>query len=315
MSVGEYSDAIGAKLASLRIPPEEMLGLIDAYVKDVWDRNDPRARAALRARRNGLLRLIGQNTLNQIIARTRSRTGSMVGEFYEAAHANEAFTGYEVGQRYVTYILGDKVLQMTGMGNYRAKSRVLERVFEIIRPESVCEAGCGRIRHLTYFAAKYPAIDFSGFDISHNAIAFGRAFQQRDVIDPRWPERSGPLTAAELQRVRAINLFQSDASDLSAVPDKSYDVVYTVSALEQMHSLLPKVLPELRRVTRRYAIFCEPFREVNGPLERAFLWSDNYFRAGAEMFKRHGLRPVNLLDCLPMKPTFKDAVLIAEIRD
>lgn len=310
-----HISSIETELAQLDIPCNEMLSLIEPYVKEVWDREEPRAREAIRQRRNGLVHLILRNLVRQLKAGTRSRTGQMVGDFYEEAYSNRTFSGYAVGTQYVTYLLGDKVVRLTGMGNYRAKSRVLERVFDIIRPQSVCEAGCGRMKNLEYFAIKFPSVQFSGFDISHNAIDTSRSIQQLDTLDLRLPERSGPLSSEEMGQIRRINLFQGNAGSLEAVPDKAFDVTYTISALEQMHGILPDVLRELRRITRRYVVFCEPFRDVNGTLEKIYLWSDNYFRADVAFVERHGFRRINLLDCLPKKPTFKDAVLIAKVVD
>lgn len=310
-----HVSAVEAQLACLDISRDEMLSLIAPYVKEVWDRNDPCAREAIRQRRNGLVHLVLLNLVKQLKTGTRSRIGQMVGKFYEEAYSNQTFPGYAIGTRYVTYLLGDKVVKLTGMGNYRAKSRVIERVFDIVRPHSVCEAGCGRMKNLAYFATKFPDVRFSGFDISHNAINSSRSIQQLDTLDLRLPERSEPLSSEEMERVRRIKLFQADAANLDAVPDKTFDVTYTISALEQMHSILPDVLRELRRITRRYVVFCEPFRDVNGTLEKVYLWSDNYFRADVAFVERHGFRCINLLDCLPKKPTFKDAVLIAEVVD
>lgn len=306
---------VEAQLAQLDISCDEMLSLIAPYVKEVWDKNDPRAREAIRQRRNGLVHLVLRNLVKQIKDGTRSRTGQMVGKFYEEAYSNRTFSGYAVGTRYDTYLLGDKVVKLTGMGNYRAKSRAIERVFDIVKPQSVCEAGCGRMKNLAYFATKFPDVRFSGFDISHNAIDTSCSIQQLDTLDLRLPERPNLLSSEEMERVRRIKLFQADAANLDMIPDKAFDVTYTMSALEQMHSVLPEVLRELRRITRHYVVFCEPFRDVNGILEKLYLWSDNYFRADVAFVERHGFRCINLLDCLPKKPTFKDAVLIAEVVD
>jgi SAM-dependent methyltransferase len=304
---------VEAQLARLDIPRDAMLSLIAPYVKEVWDESDPCAREAIRQRRKGLVHLVLRNLVKQLKDGKRSRTGQMVSEFYEEAYSNRTFSGYAVGTRYVTYLLGDKVVKLTGMGNYRAKSRAIERVFDIVKPQSVCEAGCGRMKNLAYFATIFPDIRFSGFDISHNAIDTSRSLQQLDTLDLHLPERSDPLSREEMERVRRIDLFQGNAANLNGIPDKTFDITYTISALEQMHSILPDVLRELRRITRGYVVFCEPFRDVNGTLERIYLWSDNYFRADVAFVERHGFRCINLLDCLPHKPTFKDAVLIAEV--
>ena len=109
-----------------------------------------------------------------------------------------------------------------------------------------------------------------------------------------------------------MQIFQSNAKSIH-LTDKAVDILYTHATLEQMWNTLPEVLKEIRRVTRRYVIFVEPFIDCNDFLARQFLAAGNYYRAKYSDIKSHGFRIIQIMDMLPMKPTFKYSVLNAEV--
>jgi len=284
--------------------------LVAPYVGEAWDISSAEARKRLRARRRNLIHMTLQRVKDRLFE-GRRRDVATVENFYDKAHAADEFAGYAPARRRVTYVDDGKVLSMCGVGNYRYKSALIEQVIEQLAPESVCEAGCGRVRHLAYFAPRFPKIRFAGFDISANAIEFGRRLQSGDAFDPRLPERPGPLDEADMERVRAVSLFKANAADLADVADDSFELVYTVSALEQMQTIAPAALRELHRVTRRYAVFCEPFADNNDILQRAYLWAGDYFRLPIRSLESFGFRVVDVV-ALPTKPTFTDTLVLAE---
>ena len=57
-----------------------------------------------------------------------------------------------------------------------------------------------------------------------------------------------------------ITFMQGNAAELP-FPDRSFDLVYTVHALEQMDEIAPKALSEIARVAKKRVIFIEPFRD------------------------------------------------------
>ena len=283
---------------------------LDPYLGGAWDMASDKARTLRRARTKNLLHMVAQRFLERFKS-GRPRDVESVAQLYEKAHAAAEFQGYKAADRYVTYLYGNRVLALNGMGNYRFKSALVEQAIEQLRPQTVCEAGCGRVRHLVYFAQRFSDTRFFGFDLSHNAVEFCRQLQLRDSFDPCLPERPGPLSQTEMARVRAISVFQANAADLAGVADNAFELTYTISALEQMHSVLPAALRELHRVTSRYAVFCEPFLDNNDSLQRAYLWSGNYFRLPIRALESYGFRVLDAVP-LPTKPTFTDTLVLAE---
>jgi hypothetical protein len=71
----------------------------------------------------------------------------------------------------------------------------------------------------------------------------------------------------------------------------------------------------MRRVTRRYCAFIEPFRDANGLLGKGYLRSTDYFRAESRRFADYGLEPVHFTTAIPQKVHFKTGLLVAEVVD
>jgi ubiquinone/menaquinone biosynthesis C-methylase UbiE len=115
-----------------------------------------------------------------------------------------------------------------------------------------------------------------------------------------------------MEAIRRIAFHQGNAKCLPAA-DKSFDLTFTVLALEQMWPILPQVLAEIRRVTRRHVVFIEAFREVNDWLGYLNLLVRNYFRADLKTMESAGFRPIALLQHLPVKHTHSVAVLVADV--
>jgi hypothetical protein len=106
--------------------------------------------------------------------------------------------------------------------------------------------------------------------------------------------------------------MRGNAAALPAA-DKSVDMTITVLALEQMADILPKALSEIRRTTRRYVAFLEPFRDVNDLYGLLLLWSSNYFHAARKDIEAAGFRTIAMVSNLPNKVTFRSAMLVAEV--
>ena len=65
-----------------------------------------------------------------------------------------------------------------------------------------------------------------------------------------------------------------------ALPDASQDLVFSVQALEQMESIRERALSEMARVSRKYVVMFEAFRDWNATgLHRDCIVGKNYFQA------------------------------------
>jgi len=302
-------------LRTLSIDPQDMLDFLAPYIPQQIPRDSAEGRLLIRQRLKNLLHMIANFYIKQIKQMKREKTGELVQNLYDTAYSKSQFDGYQTGNgRPVTYLYANKVLKLFSMGNYRSKSYVVEKAIEAINPATMCEIGCGKGRHVFYFAHKFHQTQFTGIDFSANAIDLAKRAQNQKEIDLFLPENPGPLSDQDRDAVRTIDFLVGNACALTEVPDNAFEVVYTISALEQMNHILPDVLSEIRRVASKYVIFCEPFWDRNDFLGRRYLEAGNYFRARTAEIEAAGFEILKYFDCVPLKPSFKDTVLIAQVR-
>lgn len=301
-------------LANLTINHDEILEKLAPYISENLAADSAEGKFRMRQRVKNLVHMILRFYIGQLRQGQREKTGKLTHNLYESNYSTAEFTGYRNAGRPVTYLFNDRVLQMVGMGNYRSKSLVLEKILETIQPKEVAEVGCGMGRHVAYMAHRFHAIHFNGIDFSASAIDLCRRVQQQDEIDLQLPEAPGPVSGKDRDAIRTASYQTGDARNLDHVADNSFDLVYTVSALEQMAAILPEALSEIRRVTKEYVVFFEPFLDGNDFLGRRFLHAGNYFRARYAEIEAAGFEILTVLDCIPLKPSFKDTVVIARVK-
>lgn len=102
-----------------------------------------------------------------------------------------------------------------------------------LKPETVLEVGCGNGHNLIALMKHHLDVKITGIDVSTVGI-----------------EQAKDLGIGGFFSCNAKELF---------FPDDSFDVVFTVHALEQMKYCVEKVLKEIYRVCKRYVVLFEPF--------------------------------------------------------
>lgn len=149
---------------------------------------------------------------------------------------------------------------------------------DVDRPLRVLEVGCGNATNLMLLNQRFPGVAFSGIDIAEGRIAEGRKY---------WGER---LTSVELA--------QASATDLSLFADKSFDLVYSVCALEQIPYSLGDAVREMVRLADRRIVCVEPVFEFGNEAQRLYnVVSDQVRTLLPELVRqcttveRHGLLP------------------------
>ncbi len=203
------------------------------------------------------------------------------------------------------------LLMRTG-GLYAAYLAAIDQAIEALQPGSVREIGFGSGKNLFYLAQRYPEIELSGFELTPQGAALAQALQQEETLPPNLSFLVNRDNGIDMARMGKIDFRQGNACDLAA-EDKSADLAFTMLALEQMWSILPQALSEIRRTTRRHVVFIEAFREGNDFSGRLNLWSRNYFRASLDQMRAAGFKPLELFNTLPSKFTFSATMLIAEV--
>lgn len=184
-------------------------------------------------------------------------------------------------------------------------------VIEQLHPQSVCEIGSGTGEAVMYLANRFPKINFTGYELTETGTKLAKSLQDSDLLGTTFA-KFYELNAEGMKAVKRITFKQGSAYDLPAA-DKSFDIVYTQAAIEQMADNCPKALSEIRRITKQYVIFCEPFADVNDIVSRVYLRSGNYFRLSTKQLRKHGFEPVTLIKNLPVKVTFAYGMLVAKV--
>ena len=81
-----------------------------------------------------------------------------------------------------------------------------------------------------------------------------------------------------------------------------------------MEAIRSKALNEIARVTKKYCIMVEPFKEFNDKgIRKYHVQGHNYFQAKISELKKYNMKPVFIYDDWPHKITIKPVLVVAEI--
>ncbi len=301
------------KLKKLSIKDKDVEDAIKPYVLSKFSKFSKKGNFLLRQRNKNLIHLIILLYLKQLKLFKREKKNIDVIKNYENSYSNAPFVGYAIKGKYITYLYKNNVYKLDVNGTFLLQCLILEKIFNIINPISICEIGCGSGRHLLNFCRKFANISFNGIDVSSVAIKKANEMKASKKLNLHFPNNESFLSKNEIKLTKNINFFCRDAKDLYEIEDNKFEVIYSICALEQMHDILPIVLKELHRVTKNYVIFIEPFSDKNNLLSNQFLFAGNYFRIKSKFLEKYGFKILNHLDNIPLKPTFNYSVVIGKI--
>jgi SAM-dependent methyltransferase len=175
-------------------------------------------------------------------------------------------------------------------GATRVRQLLLQRVITRLRPRRVLEVGCGNGINLILLASRFPELELSGIELTSEGVRAATDLQRRPCL-PDGIAGFAPNGIADTTAFRRIAFRQGDAGALP-FGDGSFDLVFTMLALEQMESLRRRALSELARVTAGHALTIEPFADVNADLWRRLnVFRRNYFRGRIADLAGFGLQP------------------------
>ena len=208
---------------------------------------------------------------------------------------------------------GDQGLILRLWGVQRTHLLLLSSVIAQLKPNSVLEIGAGNGINLFVLSALYPEIRWTGVELTDGGVATAQAVQTEAEL-PKDLRDFVPGPIASTTAHRDIQFQQGNALALP-FPDRSFDLVFTVLALEQMQAIRDQALSEIARVTGRHAVFVEPFAEANRtPTQRHYLRHRGYLDLSISELPRFGLSPIATFDDVPQKLTI-GAFLVACARN
>jgi SAM-dependent methyltransferase len=206
------------------------------------------------------------------------RTQRTVGASYLRQWADIGMESQLSGKTTAHYLFRNNAFEAFTQGEKRVHHRLLFRTIERLRPRGVLEVGAGNGLNLLTLAARFPEVHFTGLELTASGVqaaARVRALPEFPRILTEFSVDPPSGTAAHC----SIDLVQGTAASLP-FPEGSFDLVFTVLALEQMEEIRTAALAELRRVTREYVLMIEPFRDWNQTaIRRDYIIANDYFSA------------------------------------
>ena len=120
---------------------------------------------------------------------------------------------------------------------------------------SILEVGCGIGLNIFNLAKQFPSINFTGIDISDEAINFCK----------------------KNNNFKNVEFIKENSAKIN-FKDNYFDMTYTVLSLEQMQQIQKEVIKKITQITKDRIILIEPFRDVNQNfIEYIHTKNSNYF--------------------------------------
>ncbi len=184
-------------------------------------------------------------------------------------------------------------------GGFDASSACMRHVYLLflmraigrLKPHNVLDVGFGSGHNLLMLSCRFSDIAFSGIELTEHGVETAR----RVAALPELPEifsRYSPEPLDDIWRAGSVDLRQGNARNIPFERD-SFELVYTVLALEQMEEIRSHALAELARVSARYVIMIEPFRDWNETgMRRDYIIANDYFAARVADFEKLGFKVI-----------------------
>jgi SAM-dependent methyltransferase len=195
---------------------------------------------------------------------------------------------------------GHEGLLVRRYGRKRAHHLLFSRLLGTLAPSNALEVGCGNGINLLILSTQFPATRWSGVELTEAGVAVGRSIQSEPELPPVLQEFSADPIADPTAH-RHVEMRQGDASTLP-FPDKSFDLVFSFQALEQMQIIRDQAVREMARVARKWVVMIEPLDDFNqNEIQVHYMRSRGYLDLHTRDLERFGLTPVLVFDDLPQK--------------
>ena len=205
---------------------------------------------------------------------------------------------------------GEERMFARGIGTKRVHLLLLKKALEALKPQSVLEVGSGYGVNLFVLSGYFPEIRFSGLELTRQGALAAQKIGKTSSLSQDIVEFA-PNPLVDPVAHKRIAFYQGSAKNLPFA-DKSFDVLYTVLALEAMEEIRHQALRELGRVAKKYVIMIEPFSDFNERGIRYFYHtSHQYFGGKVAELRGDGLEPQLVFSDMPHKIRLWPAMVIA----
>lgn len=216
-------------------------------------------------------------------------------------------------ERYSPWEWRGELMLANTIGATRFRHILLARLVERHRPRRVLEVGCGDGINLLLLASRFPDVSFTGVELTQAGHERATALQDLERLPQNLIEFA-PEGIVDASAHRRIDFRRGNAAELPFA-DGSFDLVFTVLALEQMERIRSQALSEISRVVADRACMIEPFRDVNAAgWRRLNVLRRDYFRAPIASLSDFGLEPVLATEDVPQEVFLGAALVVSEKR-
>jgi SAM-dependent methyltransferase len=187
-------------------------------------------------------------------------------------------------------------------GMKRVHQCLLWRCIRELRPAAVLEVGAGIGLNLFALSTAFQGIRWTGVELSPGGVARAKEVQRQSELLSEIASFCSWQNAAPLA-YRDVDFREGDARRLP-FSDNSFDLVFSVLALEQMEEIRAAALSEIARVSAKWVCMIEPFVDFNrDPLRHACTRAKGYISLSIRELNSFGLEPVVAFDDMPQKIT------------
>lgn len=256
--------------------------------------------------------------LKQLLPSTgHARPQSLVGHHYETHWAKLPWPqpgAAPSNKNGIPCRWGDEGLLMQNYGRKRAHHLLFARVLEALRPETALEVGAGNGINLLVMSALFPQIAWTGIELTQAGVDVSNSVKAETEL-PTVLRDFAPLPVVDPTAHRRIDFRQGNATALS-FPDKSFDLVFSFQALEQMQAVRDAAVAEMARVARRWVVLTEPLADFNqSPPQRHYMRARGYLDLATAELPRFGLRPLLTFGDLPQKVTLGVGLAVCAVEN
>ncbi len=197
-------------------------------------------------------------------------------------------------------VWGDRRYLANSIGTKRVHLLFLMRLIEVLKPARILEVGSGTGQNLFILAARFPELAFTGMELTEAGFRTAEALRSSEDL-PEPLSTFSPLPVLDPDAHHRVELLQASATDMP-FPDRRFDLVYSIQALEQMEQVRDRALSEIARVCSGNTAMFEPFADWNQtPIRRDQIMARNFFSAAIADLNGHALQPIFCTDDMPSK--------------
>lgn len=260
-----------------------------------WD--DVVQRQRKRIFKNFRRKLLGGRT------KVAKRTTDLIKDSYGPKWSEIGYANYDPSREqtnYAPWLWGDRRFMASTYGSARFRHLLIAATIERLQPSSVLEIGCGNGINLLLLANRFPEITFAGVELTDSGPRLFSDLKAAGALPANLVDYA-PLSARDTEGFRRVDIRQGSAEHLDFA-DRSFDLVMSVLALEQMERIRETALREMTRVAERWTLMIEPFRDVNRYLwPRLNIIRQDYFQGRIGDLLRFGFEPVFATDDFPQE--------------